>query len=221
MFSCNDLPMNVGDLSDGFYRRLIIIHFAHPISGDKLDPNFLEQLRAEADGIFLFAFEGLRRLIRNNLNLTKQRPTERCYNNTAQLLIPCCPSSTKIAGRIHLTRLDPRNCGTPSSHTAKNTDSVIAAKRPSSHTLWSCAPISKRSVTPEVKSASSSALRRTPPKDSHTCLTPMRSKASVGVRGVRIHSYPSERPTFPHAMVSVFSDTLTHYDLFYHTYRKK
>ena len=71
LFSCNDLPMNVGDLSDGFYRRLIIIHFAHPISGDKLDPSFLEKLRAEADGIFLFAFEGLRRLIRNNFKFNE------------------------------------------------------------------------------------------------------------------------------------------------------
>lgn len=66
LFSCNTIPRNLGDKSEGFYRRLILIRFDHAVPEDIKDPNLLEKLRNEADGIFLFALEGLRRLISNN-----------------------------------------------------------------------------------------------------------------------------------------------------------
>lgn len=66
LFSCNNIPRNLGDKSEGFYRRLILIRFDHAVPEDIKDPNLLEKLRGEADGIFLFALEGLRRLIANN-----------------------------------------------------------------------------------------------------------------------------------------------------------
>lgn len=66
LFSCNTIPRNLGDKSEGFYRRLILIRFDHAVPEDIKDPNLLEKLRNEADGIFLFALEGLRRLIGNN-----------------------------------------------------------------------------------------------------------------------------------------------------------
>ena len=66
VFSCNDIPKNCGDRSEGFYRRLIIIRFNHRVPKDKRDPGLLEKFRTEADGIFLFALEGLRRLIEKN-----------------------------------------------------------------------------------------------------------------------------------------------------------
>lgn len=65
LFSCNSIPKNYGDRSEGFYRRLIIMRFTHKVSQEKRDPNLLNKFRAEADGIFLFALEGLNRLMKN------------------------------------------------------------------------------------------------------------------------------------------------------------
>jgi len=63
LFSCNTIPRNYGDKSEGFYRRLIIIRFCHAVPEDKKDPNLQDKFQAEADGIFLFALEGLKRLL--------------------------------------------------------------------------------------------------------------------------------------------------------------
>ena len=65
LFSCNNIPRNYGDRSEGFYRRLIIIRFDHPVPEDRKDPDLLDKFRLEADGIFLFALEGLQRLMAN------------------------------------------------------------------------------------------------------------------------------------------------------------
>lgn len=65
LFSCNSIPRNYGDKSEGFYRRLIIIRFNHTVPQEKRDPELLDKFRAEADGIFMFALEGLHRLIGN------------------------------------------------------------------------------------------------------------------------------------------------------------
>jgi putative DNA primase/helicase len=66
LFSCNSIPKNYGDRSDGFYRRLIIVRFNHTVPVEQRDPNLLDKFRIEADGIFLFALEGLRRLMKNH-----------------------------------------------------------------------------------------------------------------------------------------------------------
>ena len=65
LFSCNSIPKNYGDKSEGFYRRLIIIRFNHTVPKGKRDPELLQKFRKEADGIFMFALEGLRRLMNN------------------------------------------------------------------------------------------------------------------------------------------------------------
>ena len=65
LFSCNSIPKNYGDRSEGFYRRLVILRFKHTVPKEKRDPELLEKFRMEADGIFLFALEGLRRLMGN------------------------------------------------------------------------------------------------------------------------------------------------------------
>ena len=57
IFSCNTIPQNYGDKSEGFYRRLIIIKFNHSVPEENCDPNLLNNLRGEADGIFVFALE--------------------------------------------------------------------------------------------------------------------------------------------------------------------
>jgi len=71
LFSCNTIPRNLGDKSEGFYRRLILIRFDHAVPENIKDPNLLDKLRTEADGIFLFALEGLKRLIRNNYKFSE------------------------------------------------------------------------------------------------------------------------------------------------------
>lgn len=76
LFSCNSIPKNYGDKSEGFYRRLIIIRFNHTVPKDKRDPELLEKFRMEADGIFLFALEGLRRLINNHYMFSETQVNE-------------------------------------------------------------------------------------------------------------------------------------------------
>ena len=63
IFSCNSIPKNYGDRSEGFYRRLTIIRFKHTVPQEKRDPDLIEKFRSEADGIFMFALEGLKRLL--------------------------------------------------------------------------------------------------------------------------------------------------------------
>lgn len=65
LFSCNNIPRNYGDKSEGFYRRLIIIRFNHTVPPEQRDPDLLDRFRAEADGIFRFALDGLRMVIDN------------------------------------------------------------------------------------------------------------------------------------------------------------
>lgn len=71
LFSCNNIPRNYGDKSEGFYRRLIIIRFNHAVPQEKRDPDLLNKFRQEADGIFQFALEGLRRLMANNYRFSE------------------------------------------------------------------------------------------------------------------------------------------------------
>lgn len=66
LFSCNAIPKNYGDKSEGFYRRLIIIKFNKAVPEEKRDPDLIYKFQSEADGIFKFALEGLKRLMSNN-----------------------------------------------------------------------------------------------------------------------------------------------------------
>ena len=70
LFSCNTIPKNYGDKSEGFYRRLIIVRFAHSVDEAKRDPDLIDKFRTEADGIFLWALEGLKRLMNNNFKFS-------------------------------------------------------------------------------------------------------------------------------------------------------
>ena len=76
LFSCNSIPKNYGDRSEGFYRRLIIIRFNHTVPKDQRDPNLLEKFRGEADGIFMFALEGLRKLMDQNYRFSETEVNE-------------------------------------------------------------------------------------------------------------------------------------------------
>lgn len=66
LFSCNDIPKNYADRSDGFYRRLLIIRFDKAVPADRRDPNLRERMATERDGILMWALGGLKRLMENN-----------------------------------------------------------------------------------------------------------------------------------------------------------
>jgi putative DNA primase/helicase len=66
IFSCNNIPKNYGDRSEGFYRRLTIIRFNRVVPESQRDPHLVDKFQMEADGIFAFALAGLRRLMDNN-----------------------------------------------------------------------------------------------------------------------------------------------------------
>ncbi|MDL2317711.1 phage/plasmid primase, P4 family [Eubacteriales bacterium OttesenSCG-928-A19] len=66
MFSCNKVPRNYGDRSEGFFRRLIIIPVERIIPAEKRDSSLLDKMALECDGILMWALDGLRRLMANN-----------------------------------------------------------------------------------------------------------------------------------------------------------
>lgn len=97
LFSCNEIPRNYGDRSDGFYRRLIIIRFSHSVPKAKRDPNLLEKLAAERDGILMWALTGLHRLMEQNYQFTETEDTQeelrryKVESNSALLFVEeCC-----------------------------------------------------------------------------------------------------------------------------------
>ncbi|GHV27019.1 hypothetical protein FACS18948_3700 [Clostridia bacterium] len=76
LFSCNEIPRNYGDRSEGFYRRLLILRFNNAIPLDQRDPNLREKLAAEQNGILLWALEGLKRLITQSFQFSETQTTQ-------------------------------------------------------------------------------------------------------------------------------------------------
>lgn len=76
LFSCNEIPRNYGDRSEGFYRRLIIIRFEKSVPKRQRDPNLTEKLAAERDGILMWALVGLKRLIAANYDFSETERTK-------------------------------------------------------------------------------------------------------------------------------------------------
>lgn len=73
VFSCNELPSNYVDRTDGFYRRLIILPFLRQVPETEIDPFLLQKFQDELDGIIQWALEGLHRLIKNKFQFTKSQ----------------------------------------------------------------------------------------------------------------------------------------------------
>ncbi len=69
------------DRSEGFFRRQIILTTKPKDSNREDDPFIAEKMCAEAEGIFLWCLEGLRRLISNNYRFTL---SERARENMAE-----------------------------------------------------------------------------------------------------------------------------------------
>lgn len=70
VFSTNNLP-HTKDTSYGFMRRLSILHFKNTVKEENRDRELKEKLKLEAQGIFLWAIEGLKRLKENNFKFTE------------------------------------------------------------------------------------------------------------------------------------------------------
>jgi len=110
LFSCNSIPKNYGDRSDGFYRRLVIIRFDHAVPKDKRDPDLLEKFRGEVDGILLFALEGLKRLMSNGFNFSETQTNidalqqyKEESNSCLAFVKECCEiDATGEVGATHL-----------------------------------------------------------------------------------------------------------------------
>lgn len=73
-FSNGDLQA-LFDRSDGFYRRQLVLTTRERPAGRVDDPDLAEKMKAEVEGIFLWAFEGLRRLVSNNFKFTESQRT--------------------------------------------------------------------------------------------------------------------------------------------------
>ncbi len=73
-FSNGDLQA-LYDRSDGFYRRQLVLTTKDKPIDRVDDPDLAEKMVAEAEGIFLWAFEGLKRLVANNFKFTESQRT--------------------------------------------------------------------------------------------------------------------------------------------------
>ena len=73
-FSNGDLQA-LYDRSDGFYRRQLVLTTKEKPSERVDDPDLAEKMKDEAEGIFLWAFEGLKRLAANNFKFTESQRT--------------------------------------------------------------------------------------------------------------------------------------------------
>ena len=73
-FSNGDLQA-LFDRSDGFYRRQLVLTTKEKPAGRMDDPDLAEKMKAEVEGILLWAFEGLQRLAANNFKFTESDRT--------------------------------------------------------------------------------------------------------------------------------------------------
>ena len=73
-FSNGDLQA-LFDRSDGFYRRQLVLTTREKAADRVDDPDLAEKMKAEVEGIFLWAFEGLRQLVANNFQFTESART--------------------------------------------------------------------------------------------------------------------------------------------------
>lgn len=97
VFSCNELPRNYVDRTEGFYRRLIIVPFNRQIEKNKIDKSLKYKFQREKEGILNWALEGLKRLYENNFEFSENELTDgvkkeykRENNNVISFVEECC-----------------------------------------------------------------------------------------------------------------------------------
>ena len=64
------------DRSDGFYRRQLVLTTKDKPADRVDDPDLAEKMKAEVEGILIWACEGLQRLAANNFKFTESQRTK-------------------------------------------------------------------------------------------------------------------------------------------------
>lgn len=80
VFLVNQLP-DSADVTNGFFRRVMIIPFNNYFEKDNKDVDMKEKLFDELSGILNWCIEGLKRLRKNNYNFSHCDAIERCFKN--------------------------------------------------------------------------------------------------------------------------------------------
>lgn len=119
VFSCNELPKNYVDRTEGFYRRLIIVPFNRQIEKNKIDKALKYKFQREKEGILNWALEGLRRLYENNFEFSENELTDevkkeykRENNNVISFVEECCEIDSLFScSRIELYESYKEFCG--------------------------------------------------------------------------------------------------------------
>jgi P4 family phage/plasmid primase-like protien len=81
VFSCNSIPKNLGDRSEAFYRRLVIIPFGPPKPPAQRDLHLKDKLAREAPGILNWALAGLARLADNGYRFSESAASREALNS--------------------------------------------------------------------------------------------------------------------------------------------
>ncbi len=76
IFLMNSLP-ETPDLTNGFFRKILVIPFNNTISADNIDRNLTKKLKTELPGIFNWAYIGYLRLVKNDFNFTHSTTIEK------------------------------------------------------------------------------------------------------------------------------------------------
>lgn len=87
VMAMNNLPYT-RDKSQGYYRRLSILHFSAFFKEEQRDKDLKQKLQAELSGIFLWALEGLKRLRENNYNFSECESTKKILSQYEKELNP-------------------------------------------------------------------------------------------------------------------------------------
>ena len=136
MCFANGAPKSLYDKTDGWERRLIILS-AKPVPPNRVnDPYLAEKLCGEIEGIFLWAYKGLRRLIANDYKFTI---SERARSNLVQMKEDNCNIISFLKDEQLIKFGDGLECSTADLYSAYcywcNLNSVTALKR-ESFNLW-------------------------------------------------------------------------------------
>ncbi|MDH2335991.1 DNA primase family protein [Clostridium perfringens] len=119
VFSCNELPKNYVDRTEGFYRRLIIVPFNRQIEKNKIDKALRYKFQREKEGILNWALEGLKRLYENNFEFSENELTDevkkeykRENNNVISFVEECCEIDSLFScSRIEIYESYKEFCG--------------------------------------------------------------------------------------------------------------
>lgn len=119
VFSCNELPKNYVDRTEGFYRRLIIVPFNRQIEKNKIDKALKYKFQREKEGILNWALKGLRRLYENNFEFSENELTDevkkeykRENNNVISFVEECCEIDSLFScSRIEIYESYKEFCG--------------------------------------------------------------------------------------------------------------